>query len=189
VRFNVLDDLDIPEPPGLHDDDEEAVDEEVAAAPRRAKLQRPQLPSALTPEEQEYFNLSSVIDRIRARMEEVDDNADFLDEDNRVNSYAIVVWLKLVSEFRQAVEAWNRMKNTDRLTKGILQAHTKRHTQNVAEPLVGKFEVVLTNLRKSGTDEFVINQLEHLFGHEVREVLLRAAEESVRESCEAYRLN
>lgn len=134
----------------------------------------------------DYFDMQNVIDRLRSRMHQLDDQTAFVDKDGRVNSYGMVIWLRLVSELRQSLEALNRMRNSDRLTKAILQAHTKRFAQLLSGPLVARFETVLERLQTSPED--AIFEMEQLAHGDVKSIVLRAAEESVRESCEVYKL-
>lgn len=141
----------------------------------------------VAPETGDYFDMRSIIDRLRTRLNDVDEKASFVDENGRVDNYALVMWLRLVAEFRAALEAMNRMKNGDRLTKAIIQAHSKRNAQMTSELLVPKFQTVLEQVRQD--PEAGVEVLEHFFAEEVTNLIIRAADESVKESCEAYRLH
>lgn len=135
----------------------------------------------------DYFDMRMIIDRLRTRMKEVDEKAALVDADGKVDSYALVMWLRLVSEFRSTIEAVNRMKNSDRLTKAILQAHTKRMIQLLSEPMAARFTTVINQLRQN--PENAADVLEHLVATEVPRMVLRAADEGVKESCDTYRLH
>lgn len=135
----------------------------------------------------DYFDMRMIIDRLRCRMKEVDDTAALVGPDGKVDSYALVMWLRLVAEFRSTIEAVNRMKNSDRLTKAILQAHTKRMVQLFSEPLAARFTAVIGQLRSN--PENAADVLEHLVATEVPRMVLRAADEGVKESCDQFRLH
>lgn len=157
------------------------------APPPKVELVKPR------PEDEEagaadYFDMENVIRRLRARLEQIDQDTSFVDESGRVNTYGIVIWLKLVSEMRQALESYNRMKNSDRLTKAILQAHTKRFSQLLSQPLITRFEVVLGSLKADAMPNAVA-ELEKLAREDIKQIVLKAADESVRESVEVYKLH
>lgn len=158
------------------------------APPPRVELAKPR------PEDQEagagdYFDMENVIRRLRVRLEQIDQDTSFVDDDGRVNTYGIVIWLKLISEMRQALEALNRMKNSDRLTKAILQAHTKRFAQILSAPLIARFESMLAFVQR-GDNSGALAEIERLTrGGQMKEIVLRAADEAVRESVTAYKLH
>ena len=137
----------------------------------------------------DYVDMEALLAKLRDRMAEVDDNVAFIDDEGRVNSYGIIVWLKLVSEFRQAVESMSRMKNSERLIKAILQSHTKRMAQLISAPLVERFEVVVTAMREGRDEDLVAGELERLASSDIKSLILQAAETAVAESCEVYKLH
>ena len=134
--------------------------------------------------------MRAIIKRLQTRMEEVDDTATFVDEEtNQVVKATVEAWLKLVGETRQCLETLHRMRNNERFMKAILQSYARRHTQLVSAPLVARFQELLEELRASDVPERLLISAENLMKGEVRDILLHAAEESVRESVEAYRLH
>lgn len=134
-----------------------------------------------------YFDMRDLLGKLRARMKEIDESVSFADETGRINAYGLQIWLKFVDSFRQALEAMNRIRNNDRLTKAILQAHTKRNYNLASAPLIARFEEVLTKLRSNAPD--AVDDFERLALFEAREILEQAAQAAVRESCDVYRLH
>lgn len=153
-----------------------------------AKLAKPPLEEGVAVETEDYFGMQELIDKLRARMTEVDQNGTFVDGEGRVDNYGILIWLRLIGETRQALEALNRMRRNDALIKAIIQAHTKRATQLASEPLIARFGVILTHLRASVPRE-TLAELEVFATQDVKDIFLHAAQESVRESCDTYRLH
>ena len=135
----------------------------------------------------DYFTMESLIIRLQARVDQLDKDTAFVDRDGRVNTYGIVIWLKLISELRQALESLNRMRNGDRLTKSIIQATVKRNAVLTSAPLIQRFQLIIELLR-NGTPETAAAELEKLTGGDIGAIMLKAAEEAVRESCEVYKL-
>lgn len=135
----------------------------------------------------DYFDMENVIIRLRARVDQLDADTAFVDEEGRVNTYGIAIWIKIISELRQALEALNRMRNSDRLIKAIVQAHTKRVAQLSSAPLINRFQALLMML-KNGTTANAILEVEKLASGDVRDIMIRAAEEAIRESCKVYKL-
>lgn len=134
-----------------------------------------------------YFDMQELINKLRTRLAQVDEKTAFLNADGTVNTYGMMLWLKLVDTFRQALEAMNRIRNNDRLTKAILQAHTKRNTQLASAPIVARFEVVLGKVKTGAPD--ALAELEKFATEEVKEMLIEAGKTAIQESCEVYRLH
>lgn len=160
-----------------------------ALVPVKVKAETDPGARAAAEEAPDYVDMEALLAKLRDRMAEIDENTSFVDDEGRVNSYGIMVWLKLVSEFRQAVESMSRMKNSERLIKAILQSHTKRMAQLISAPLVERFEVVVTAMREGRDGDLVAGELERLASSDIKSLILQAAETAVAESCEVYKLH
>jgi hypothetical protein len=134
-----------------------------------------------------YFDMRNLITKLRARMETIDQSTAFVDDKGKVNSYGLQLWLKFVDSFRAALEAMNRIKNNDRLTRAILQAHAKRQTQIVSAQLISRFETTLAKVRRGDPD--ALADLESFALTEAKNIVLEGARTAVEESCEVYRLH
>lgn len=135
----------------------------------------------------EYFDMENLLTQLRTRMREIDKHTVIVGIDGKIDHYGTTTWLRLVSEFRASIESLARMKNSDRLTKAILQAHTKRMAQMVATPLVARFNSVIRDLRAN--EPGALDQLEKLAGADMKTLILGAAEAAIEESCEVYNLH
>lgn len=135
----------------------------------------------------DYFDMENAIRRLRARFEQVDETVAFVDKNGRVNSYGAMLWLKLIAELRTSLETLHRMRNSDRLMRAMLQAHTKRLSTMLSRPLIERFEEVLLALR-SGDAEEATRALERLAQGDIRSIVLHAAGEAVKESIDVYKL-
>lgn len=134
-----------------------------------------------------YFDMRNLISKLRIRMETIDQSTAFVDENGKINSYGLQLWLKFVDSFRSALEAMNRIKNNDRLTRAIIQAHAKRQMQLASAQLIARFEVLLAKIRRGDAD--ALADLEQFAMSDAKQIVLETARAAVEESCEVYRLH
>jgi hypothetical protein len=171
-------------------EEEYALNPKATSVPRAKDALKPATTPAPIPEDEEaaaYFDMRDLLHKLRTRMKEVDNTVTFVDDHGQLNAYGLQLWLKFVDSFRQALEAMNRIRNNDRLTKAILQAHTKRNYNLASAPLIARFEEVLTKLRNKAPG--AVDDFERLALYEAREILEQAARSAVQESCDVYRLH
>jgi hypothetical protein len=181
VDFDMSDFLDLPVPPPSREPP--VVERRRPAAPPRSDADADK--GALGKDNSDYYEMWDLIDRLKTRVHQVDEDAVFIDEETgKVDSYSVMMLSKLIGELVRAIEALNRIRNADRVAKAIVQGHTKRMVQLLSDPLISSFQAALT--QDEGGD---LTALYSLANTETRDIIFKAAERAVKESCEVYKLN
>lgn len=134
-----------------------------------------------------YFDMRNLVTKLRARLDQLDQSTAFVDDKGKVNSFGLQLWLRFVDSFRSVLEAMNRIRNNDKLTKAILQAHTKRNYNMASAPLVARIEVVLKKMEAGAPD--TLDDLRQLARSDARGILEQAADDAIQETCGVYRLH
>lgn len=114
-----------------------------------------------------------------------DPNA-FIGPDGFLDLMAIRTYKELLDTTRKMLETLNKMKNSDRVTASILDAHTKSLAENLAIPLGERLRQVLTLIDK---DRIEAKQaLIQLLQRGLVEVFKKAAQDATSTTKETYGL-
>lgn len=92
------------------------------------------------------------------------------------------------TECRKAIEAINKMKNSDRLTLAILETHTKSMAQNLAIPLGEKIRLAMLMIEQGNPDQ-AQGLLGSMLSSQIVDLFRNAAMQAMTTSKEAYHLN
>lgn len=134
-------------------------------------------------EHDDYFELRDLILQLRQQMENMSRTKK--NDSSESNFYWLTIWLKIVSELRACLESLSRMRNSDRVTKAVLQAHTKRFVQLFSEPLLIELQKTLVATQQGEGEPAVAR----LIDESVSRIIQTAATSALRETSEAYKLN
>jgi hypothetical protein len=136
----------------------------------------------------DFFDMKDVIARMKKWVRRFDDDEQLKGDDGRLDTFRLMAMLKLSSELRSSIETYNRMKNTDRISKAMLQGHTKRYVQHISEPLTTELLALRASIESGDVDDATA-RLDALLHERIGLIMRESAETSVKESCEVFRLN
>jgi len=166
----------------------------VEAAPAALAVIQP-TPAALThPEpvtqrmrddDSDYFELWELYDKLKPLLEGIYNSAAAELKNGEYNAYDLVLLLKIFGEGRKMLAEANRMKNSDRLMRLVLEAHTKRFVRVLSEPLGQALKNHLLLMRRG---ELHPDQFEMFLNDQLVHIFQSAATKSLAMSCEEYKL-
>lgn len=143
-------------------------------------------------EDDDFFEMKAVIDRLKNWVGAIDDKGDgnhaLLDDTGKLDSYKLVVALKLVDSLRAAIKAFHDMKNSERIGRLMLKGQTKRYAREISLPLVEQLKQVRDSV-EAGEAGDALAQLDALLSAELRDLMVEAATVSLQQSYEAYKIH
>jgi len=146
-------------------------------------------PPAMTDDEADYFELRKLYDRLIPIVDLVK-----RDQDRKVESgeplsgYDLQHLVRLFGECRMQLEALNKMRNSNRLTKAVIEAHTSQVLMLLSEPLGHKLRDIRHRL-KVGLMHDAMRDLDALIDAELPPMLVSSGKEAIRRSVEEYKLH
>jgi len=169
---------------------------EMRGSPRRESDVRAAVEKALaaaSAEEAEdasdFIDMRGVVQRMKRWVARFDDEAALQDDETgRLDRGWMVIAMKLSGELRASIEALNRMKNTERLTRTMLQGHTKRYTQHISPQLTAEL-LALRAAVLAGDVTLAARQVDDLLNAKLGLIYRQSADASVQESCDLYKLH
>lgn len=136
----------------------------------------------------DFFDMKNVIQRMKGWVQKFDDDNELRNEEGGLDTYRLMAAMKLSGELRASIEAFNRMKNSERVTRAILQGHTKRYTQHLSPQITTEL-VQIREALESGDVATAEDLVDVLLKARLGIIFRSSADTSVKESCEVYRLS
>jgi hypothetical protein len=146
---------------------------------------------ALGRNETDYHQLSDLFVRIHRRIAALDaDPTAFQHADGSHSFTKLKTWSDLIDNARKLVEGLNKMRNNDRMTVSILEAHTTKFATAITRPVATELRAIQAQLNASSSPEAhaAAQRIYELLAEGVPSIMTDAASRSLRASKEQYKL-
>jgi len=142
-----------------------------------------------TDDEADYFELRKLYDRLLPMLDLA--NKDLKRKASSSHGlthqdYKIIV--TMYSECRQQLEALNKMRNSNRLTRAVIEAHTSQVLTMLSEPLGQKLRDIRRQL-EHGEAQSAVLLLSALIESDLPPMLVSTGKEAIRRSVDEYKLH
>ena len=142
-----------------------------------------------TDDEADYFELRKLYDRLLPMLDLANRDLKSKAETNRgltPQDYKTIV--TMYSECRQQLEALNKMRNSNRLTRAVIEAHTSQVLTMLSEPLGQKLRDIRRQL-EHGDQPGAVALLCSLIDSDLPPMLISTGKEAIRRSVDEYKLH
>jgi hypothetical protein len=139
----------------------------------------------LNEDDSDYFELWELYDKLKPLLENLYNVEVASLANGEYRAYNLALLMKIFSEGRKFLGEANRMKNSDRLMRLILEAHTKRFVRILSEPLGHSLKSFLLRMRRN---ELSPDEFEKFLNEQLVGIFQAAATKSMAMSCEEYKL-
>lgn len=141
-------------------------------------------------DESDYRHMYDLYVRISERLRALDnDPTAFITPHNTHDKDMYRIMAVLLAESRKTIEALNKMRNSDRLTLAILDAHTQLFSELVAIPLGEKLKNILLTLQSTPGADQAKTQLLTFLHQDLIGLFQNAAIQAMETSRSTYKLN
>lgn len=139
-----------------------------------------------------YFELWYLAERLKGIVEKIDTSEATEppksgDEDMGKKAYALMIWLKVVKEMRQLLEAISRVRNSDRFTTALVNAAYKNFGMALSSSLREELGSVLVALEQ-GDAAMGTAQLRGLLEGGMADILIAARDHALAKSLDEYKV-
>lgn len=146
---------------------------------------------ALGHHDSDYHQMADLFMRLQRRIVALDsDPTSFTNADGSHSFSKLKTWSDLIDGARKIIDGLNKMRNSDRMTASILEAHTKRFATAITRPVASQLRTIYTTLEHSNDPAArrAAELLSELLTSGVTTIMLDAAAQSLRDSREEYKL-
>ena len=142
-----------------------------------------------TDDEADYFELRKLFDRLLPMLDLANRDLTRKAQDDRgLTAADYKVILAMYSECRQQLEGLNKMRNSNRLTRAVIEAHTSQVLTMLSEPLGQKLRDIRRQLEHNDPTA-AIAMLASLIDSDLPPMLVSTGKEAIRRSVDEYKLH
>lgn len=181
----------------LPSEDAYAMPESIEASLERLNADAAEL-RATDPEEMalgdnnsDYHQLTDLFMRLQRRIAALDsDPGAFTAADGSHSFTKLRTWAALIDGARRIVEGLNKMRNSDRMTVGILEQHTRRFATEITRPVANHLRAIRNELTASSDPvaHRAVEQLTFLLDEGVTNIMVNAATQALTDVKAEYKL-
>jgi hypothetical protein len=137
----------------------------------------------------DFNDLSSIRDKLLDKLQSLDNHITNTGEDGQMDRWAVQLYSTLAAEIRACVVDLNKMRQSERLMKSVVQTLLDKLMLGVTPLLLDEYDVIINALRDKGIDTGFVDMIDERLRTRTAKIMTDTARMAVMEVSKQFKIS